>query len=495
MTDDATTEFDLFADQFENDPVGFVRHVFGIEPYEDQIELLEAYRRRDRRIAKRSGHGPGKTTTLAWIILHHAVFRFPQKTVATAPTSKQLFDALYAETVKWYNRLPPDLQVFEVKAEEFTHLAAPKESFISFRTSSADKPEALAGVHEEWVLLIVDEASAVPEPIFESASGSMSGLNAITILTGNPTRRTGTFYDVFHRPEMMAMWTRFHTSGVGHPNVNPDYPKQIAAQYGENSNAYRVRVLGEFPLVDDDTVISFELLDAALKRDVNPLIVRPIWGVDVARKGKDASALAKRLGNVLMEPVKDWRGKDTMQTVGIIKNEWDNTLPSMRPSEINVDLIGIGAGVADRLRELGLPVRGINVSESASMSGRYNNLRSELWFKGRQWFEKKDCALNGTGWAREQRQNTWVWVVKPGADWQDDILAAELGMPTFDYTTNGKVIVEPKKLTIKRTGEDSPNRADAFLLTLASDAITAAGTDPSPTSWKEPLRREIKGIV
>jgi phage terminase large subunit len=507
-----TNQFDAFAEEFENDVVSFVRIVLGVGDdvfvtlpdgsrkqvagiWADQLELLEAYNRKDRRIAKRSGHGPGKTTSLAWIILHHATFRFRQKTVCTAPTQKQLFEALMAETVKWYNMLPPDLQVFEVKSESFTHKAAPKESFISFRTSSAESPEALAGVHEDNVLLIVDEASGIPEPIFESASGSMSGKTAITILTGNPTRRTGTFYDVFHKPAMMEMWTRLHVSGIGHPNVDPDYPKQIAAQYGESSNAYRIRVLGEFPQVDDDTVIPWELLEAALTRDVKPLLVRPIWGVDVARKGKDASALAKRQGNVLLEPTISWHGRDTMQSVGIIKVEWDKTLPSMRPSEINIDAIGIGAGVADRLRELGLPARSINVSESASMDGRFSNLRSELWWKGREFFEKKDSALNGEGWEKVQTLTSYKWQRKEGVEWKDETLAAELSWPTMDYTSSGKIVVEQKKATMKRTNEDSPNHADAWLLTLASDAITASGTDPLPTSWKEPIRREIKGVV
>lgn len=493
-----------FLAQFEDDIVSFVRVVFEVEPYPDQIEMLEAYQRGDRQIAKRSGHGPGKTTTLAWIINHHAVCRFPQKTVCTAPTSKQLFEALYAETVTWMKKLPPDLlQLFEIKSESIHLISAPEESFISFRTSSAEKPEALAGVHSAgFVLLIADEASGIPEIIFESASGSMSGRNATTILTGNPVRRSGLFFNVFTRPALMKLWTRFHVSSLGHPNVDRKYPLLIAAQYGENSNAYRVRVLGEFPLVDDDTVIPWELLEAALNRDVKPLLVRPIWGLDVARKGRDASALAKRKGNILEEPVRIWRGKDTMQTVGILKAEWDATLPSMRPTEINIDVIGIGAGVVDRARELGLPVRGINVSESAAMNERFRNLRSELWWKGKEWFEKRDSALNGTGWIWRPADNdnadlggSWHRTHSPDDEWKDEVLAAELARPTYDYTPNGKIAVEGKKDTKKRTGEESPNEADAFLLTLASDAITAAGTDPMPGSHKEPIRREIKGIV
>ena len=473
--------------------VAFVREVLGVEPFPDQLELLEAYNRRDRRIAKRSGHGPGKTTSLAWIILHHGIFRYPQKTVCTAPTGKQLFEALYAETVKWYNKLPPDLQVFEPKAEIFEHKAAPKQSFISFRTSSPDKPEALAGVHEDWVLLVVDEGSGVDDKIFESASGSMSGKSAITILTGNPTRRAGLFYNVFHKPALMEMWTRLHVSGLGHPNVDPDYPRMIAAQYGENSNAYRVRVLGEFPLVDDDTVIPFELLEAALTRDVKPIMVRPIWGLDVARKGGDATALCKRQGNVLMEPVREWRGKNLMETVGIVKHEWDSTLPSMRPSEIIIDSIGEGSGVADRLMELGLPTRRINVSESAAMKDRFLKLRDEKWWLGREWFEKRDSALHGTGW--ESTPMGWVRSKNPSAVWKDDLLAAELGIPTYGYTSNGKIKVESKDDTKKNNDGLSPNKADAFLLTLLGQAVTAAGTDVVPTSWKEPIRREIKELL
>ena len=461
--------------------------------YPDQLELLEAYQRGDRRIAKRSGHGPGKTTSLAWIILHHAITKFPQKTVATAPTSSQLFEALYAETTKWYHKLPEELQLFEVKADTLSHKLRPKQSFVSFRTSSAEKPEALAGIHEDNVLLIVDEASGVAEAVFESASGSMSGASATTILAGNPVRRNGFFFDVFHVPEMMEMWTRLHVSSDGHPNVDPDFVKQIKAQYGADSNAYRVRVLGEFPLVDDDAIIPWLLLEAALERDVQPTMVRPIWGVDVARKGRDASALAKRQGNTLMEPVQIKRGKDTMETAGWIKHEWDTTLPSMRPSEINIDLIGIGAGVVDRLFELGLPVRGINVSESASSSDRYAKLRSEMWWKGKMWFEKRDSRLHGVGWKWNKGLDRWD--AAPGVEWKDEFLAAELALPTGDFDSSGKFVAEQKKVTMKRTRKPSPNRADAFLLTLLSEAITLSGTDRSPVSAKEPIRREIKGIV
>lgn len=484
-----------FCRRYDNDPVLFVREVFGVNPYPDQIELLEAYRRRDRRISKRSGHGVGKTTVLAWMIVHHSLFRFPQKTVCTAPTSKQLFDALYAETVTWFKKLPVMAKArFEIKSESIELIAAPEESFVSFRTSSAEKPEALAGVHSDFVLLVIDEASGVPEAIFESAVGSMSGHNAINILCGNPVRRSGLFYDTHNKPSVMVKWTRFHTTCEGHPNVTEDFIDDVKSRYGELSNAYRVRVLGEFPMVDDDTIIPWSLIEAALNRDVDPKRQRPIWGLDVARKGRDACALAKRQGNSLMEPVHSWRNPDLMATVGRVKADWDATPLPLRPEWIFVDAIGLGAGVADRLRELKLPAVAINVAEVAPLNDKYVNLRTELWFRGRDWLDRKDCRLNGTGWRRERE--TWVKVddAADNAPWRDEILAAQLALPTFDYRSSGKMIAEEKKTTVKRTGEASPNEADAFLLTLVQENASALGLmiDPATSArWNEPLELDL----
>ncbi len=187
------------------------------------------------------------------------------------------------------------------------------------------------------------------------------------------------------------------------------------------------------------------------------------------------------------------RGKDTMQTAGWVKAEWDALLPSLRPSSINIDLIGIGAGVVDRLRELKLPVRGINVSEAASTSDRYMNLRSELWWKGREWFEKRDSALHGLGW--KWNKALQLWEREDGLVWKDEFLAAELALPTFDYSSAGKITVEQKKVTMKRTGQPSPNRADAFLLTLASEAISLSSNSKDSFDWNTPIQRNIPGFV
>jgi phage terminase large subunit len=452
-------------------PVEFVREVVGGDPDEKQAELLVGVAKGERRISVRSGHRVGKTTVLAWLVLWWICTRFPQKTVCTAPTQDQLFDALVPEIKTWLAKMPQPLQdQFESQSERIFLKTKPAESFVAFKTSRPDKPEAMAGVHSENVLLIGDEASGIPEQVFESSIGSMAGTGSRMVLAGNPVRTSGTFYDTFHK--LRDRWHTIHISCVGHPRITEDFIEDVRRKYGELSNAFRVRVLGEFPTADDDTVIPFELVESALKREVEAHTVLEIWGLDVARFGTDATALARRQGNVLVQPVEERRGYDLMRTVGWVKAEYDKRLPSQRPSEILVDSIGMGSGVLDRLVELGLPARGINVSETPTLfDERYLNQRAELWFSGKAWLDRKDCSLAG-----------------------DDGLAAELIVVKYGHTSSGKLQVESKE-SLKKRGHPSPNKADAFLLTFAGDAVTAIGGGSTKTSWKTPLKRVIKGLV
>jgi hypothetical protein len=317
------------------------------------------------------------------------------------------------------------------------------------------------------VLLVVDEASGVPEKVFEAAAGSMSGHNATTILLSNPTRSTGTFYE--SQTRMANTWWTQRWSCVDSPLVSDEFVDEMRERYGEESNAFRIRVLGEFPLADDDTIIPFHLVDAAMNRDIEiDKDRRPVWAVDPARFGSDRTAFCKRVGSVITE-IKSWRGLDLMQTVGRVMAEYEALNPSSRPSEILVDSIGVGSGVVDRLRELGAPVRGVNVAESPSMGETYNNLRTELWFKTKAWLEDRGCKLP-----------------------QDDELLADLTGIRYSFTSSGKMAAESKD-QMRRRGLRSPDLADAVCLTMASDAAMALSGPMS--SWRGELRRNLRGIA
>lgn len=457
--------YEDFLAAYRDRPVEFVRNVLGASPQPWQEDFLRAVQRGERRISIRAGHGVGKTTAVSWALIHHAMCRFPQKSIVTAPTAGQLFDALFAELKTWFGKLPDYLKAsYEIFSDRIALKAAPESSFISARTSSAERPEALAGVHSEHVLLVVDEASAVPEAVFEAAAGSMSGHNACTVLIGNPTRNSGLFYRTHH--ELAADWHRMHVSCVDNPFVTADFVRQIESTYGRDSNAFRVRVLGEFALRDDDTLIPAELVDAAFGRDIAIVGNEPlIYGVDVARFGTDRTALAKRQGGVLHE-VKSWGGLDTMQVVGAIVNEAKKD----GPAEICVDTIGLGSGVADRLREQGFNVRDVNVSESSAMNPNANRLRDELWLAVKDWLGTRSCRLP-----------------------KDDTLRHELVAPRYTFTSTGKIVVESKD-SLRKRGMRSPDLADAVCLTFAGVAASVGGRAPAWVPGKA-LKRGIRGVV
>ena len=457
-----------FTQRYARSPTLFVREVLGVEPLDYQAEFLEAIASGERKISIRSGHGTGKSTAASWAMLWYFLMHYPNKVVVTAPTSSQLFDALFAEMKRWINELPDAFkEVLNVKSDRVEHTAAPSEMFISARTSRAETPEALAGVHSEHVMLIVDEASGVPEQVFEAAAGSMSGHNATTVMLSNPTRSSGTFFESQNRLAD-SWWTR-RWSCVDSPLVSDEFIEEMKLRYGEDSNAFRIRVLGEFPQADDDTIIPFHLVETATHRDIEGDSDLPsVWGLDVSRFGNDKTALCKRQGSVVTE-IRSWAGLDLMQTVGRVVAEYEALLPSKQPREILVDSIGLGSGVVDRLRELGLPVRGINVAEAPSMGGTYLNLRSELWFKTKAWFEDRACKLP-----------------------KDDQLVAELTGIRYSFTSSGKMKAESKDEMRKR-GLASPDLADALCLTMASDAATALSGAFS--SWKGEIKRNLRGIA
>jgi hypothetical protein len=463
--------FDQFQYLYRTDPVRMVREVWGAQPDGWQEEFLNALARGERRISVRSGHRVGKSTAASWASIWFLLCRYRCKVAITSQSATQLFDALFSEIVHWIHELPPQLRdLLNIKSSSIELASVPSDCFLTAGTSRPEAPEALAGKHSDFVLLIADEASGIPEQVFEAASSSMAGHNAQTVLLGNPVRTSGFFYDTHHKNK--TRWYTMHVSGVDSPRVSRDYIQDALESYGEDSNYFRVRILGEFPRVDEDTVIPIELVQAAVSRDVVPSqFANVVWGLDIARFGSDCSALCKRRGNAVTEPIRTWHGKDLMQTVGLVMAEWETTPLDKRPIEILVDSIGLGAGACDRLAQLGLPARGINVSESPAVGNTFVNLRAELWFKAKAWFEKRDCLIPN-----------------------DDRLIGELSTIRYGFQEKtGKLKIESKE-DMKRRGLRSPDAGDSFILSLASDSSTALYGTAAGNSWSRKLVSRLQVV-
>ncbi|WP_420431424.1 hypothetical protein [Candidatus Poriferisocius sp.] len=461
-------------------PERFFEHVLGVEPHDWQREFLRAYGRGDRKITVVACHGPGKTFTVAGLVWYQLLEWMPQKVVITAPSRGQLEGALWGEVMKFSRNVPDEIrQFYNIKKGRIELFARPEDSWVEARTARAENPEALQGIHCEGgrVLLIADEASGVSDKIFESAQGSMSGQECTTILIGNGTRASGYFFES-HKGEAAKSWTKFSVGYKDSPLVTDDFEEEVALQYGRDSNQYRIRVLGKFPTSGSSVIIPRGWVDDAVTRHVDPGAepIPSVWGLDVAGGGVHAegsNALVKRTELGVDPHIMYWPGDDPMQVVARVQREFMRTPSNERPKCIMVDMIGIGGGVYSRLRELGLPVRGVNVSETRGIdSSRYQNLKIELWWRAREWLGRRSATMpECDGSCAEQKRDRCVHMQ----------LRSELSAVQYEVSPTGRMKCEEKKKVIERTGLKL-DLADAMVLTFAEDIGIMHGTGPG-TGW------------
>ena len=378
----------------KNNPLLFVTDVLGATPEPWQAAALEAVGKHDR-VSIRSGHGVGKTTLQAWLVLWFLLTRQNCKVPVAANSQDQLRDTIWPEIAKWHRQLPDALKaMIDVQAERVVVVQDPEGAFAVRRTASKDNPEALQGFHAEHLLFLIDEASGIADVVFEVGMGALSTPGAKVVMAGNPTRTSGFFYDTHHLPQ----------EPLAHDACElPRRAARSGAHRGHQGQVWRgSAMLGacassvSSPRRTTRRSSLWSWCSSAVGRNVSSLDYYPVWGVDVARFGDDRTALAKRQANKLLEPIKHWSGTDLMATAGKIKAEYEETHYDMRPSAILIDAIGLGAGVYDRCKELGLPVKAINVGEAAATRENCMRLRDELWFKGREWFQDRRARCHRT---------------------------------------------------------------------------------------------------
>jgi hypothetical protein len=436
------------------DPLGFVRAVFswgeGALAEEDgpdawQSELLDGLGSALRgaqesgdavRFAVASGHGIGKTALSAWLILWFLSTRDHPQVVVTANTAAQLRNKTWRELAKWH-RLVANKHWFDWTTDRFAFAESPETWFAAAVPWSKDRPEAFAGTHEKHVLMLFDEASAIADEIWDVAEGAMATPGALWVTLGNPTRNTGRFRECFRR--YRHRWT---TRSVDSRKARKANGAQIARwieDYGEDSDFVRVRVRGAFPRAGNSQFIPEDVVSAA--RAAEPFSspdAALILGVDVARYGDDASVILARAGAEIVE-AREYRGLDTMQLAGRVAE----TIARLKPDGVMVDGGGVGAGVVDRLKQLGHRPTDVNAGSRALDDKRHMNLRVEMWSKMRDW-------LKGGGSLANAAQE----------------LIDDLGGPEYGFDATGRLRLESKE-DMKARGIASPDWGDALALTFA----------------------------
>lgn len=431
---------------YRGHPVEFVQQVLGFQPTFQQAEALRALVTH-RHISIKSGHGTGKTALLAWVIIWAMTCFFSPKIPCTAPTAHQLEDNLWGELSKALREMKsPWRDNLKLSGDKLKNIKYPMEWFAVARTARVESPDALQGFHSRNLIFIIDEAAAIPEEVFQPVMGALTGEQNLCIMAANPTRLTGTFYDSHHKNR--HLWHTLTFNAEESPLVQPEYVEQMAQTYGEKSDVYRVRVLGEFPRGAPDQLIPLDICQAAIDRETVVPGGGIIWGLDSAWYGDDATVLVKREGNIVQEITPDCvvYNYDPPQIASWAAAHYNGNWGQTKPAVIAVDTVGYGAGVYADMKQLNLPVVKVNAQGAAANPERYRNVRAETWGRMRDWLVNGFAKLP-----------------------DDKFLVAELTAVKYSYVNKGAIQLEDKKLT-KQFLSRSPDRADALALTFFSAA-------------------------
>ncbi len=432
-------------------PLEFASDILGVRLWAKQREVLGSLVEH-RRVAVKSGNGLGKgfcaAVALLWFLYAH---RDAAIALSTAPTFRQVRHVLWRQVHRLYR---PNAQILGGKMLDTRWEISDDRYAMGLSAESADQ---FQGFHSPNMLIVVDEAEGVSDEIYEAIEAVMTSADPLLLLIGNPTTVTGAFRRAFY--EERQLYHNITISALDSPNVQEGktvipgltsarWVEERRETWGEDNPIYRARVLGEFPDQAEDTLIGLSDVEEAAQRwatgQEDGAADAPgevVLAVDVARFGSDRSVILRRQGNRVME-VRTFRDMDTMQLAGWVAAAIRET----SPERVCVDEIGVGAGVVDRLKEQGYPIKAINVARRASQERIFANVRAEGYWRLKELFASGEIAIPN-----------------------DHQLMGELAALRYSYDSQGRVLMESKE-AMRQRGLPSPDKADALMLAFLESA-------------------------
>ncbi|HHM9769025.1 TPA: terminase [Pseudomonas aeruginosa] len=448
---------------FTHDPLGFSMYAYpwgegeleGVEgPREWQRQVMNDIashlsnadtRYQPLMISIASGHGIGKSAEMGMLLNWGMSTCEDCKVVVTANTDNQLRTKTWPEISKWFrlaiNRHWFNITATKVASVDPDHTDSWKADAVPW---SEHNTEAFAGLHNKGkrIILIFDEASNIADKVWEVAEGALTDeqTEIIWLAFGNPTRNVGRFRECFRK--FRHRWVQRQIDSRTVDGTNKDQIAKWAADYGEDSDFFKVRVRGLFPSSSDLQFIGTGLVDASMARVVTEAMVSHapvVIGVDPSWSGDDEFAIYMRQGL-------------HSKLIGTYQKSDDDVLMAQRIAQLEdqykadavfVDF-GYGTGIVSAARAMGRNWTLVQFGGASSDPAMLNK-RGEIWNAMKEW-------------------------LKAGGELNDQQTADEISAPEYRVKLDGKIVLEDKAELKKRAGI-SPNRADALALTFSFPVV------------------------
>ena len=424
------------------------RHIKANDLRRANKALMEMWRSADA-----SGRGIGKSALVAMLCDWFRSTRLGATTIVTANTEQQLRSRTMAELGKWtsmaINSHWWEVNAMSIRPAEWFGEAVKRDLKIDLgywytaaQLWSAESPDAFAGIHNHaGVMLIFDEASGIPRPIWTVSEGFFTEPipDRYWFVFSNPRRNSGPFFECFHKDRNFWRCRNIDSRTVEGTDIGTF--NKIIAQYGDDSDEARVEVKGEFPNKGANQFIGKDLAYQSAQREVIPDPGAPlVMGVDVARFGEDRSVIAFRKGRDARSiPWLKFKSLDTVQLATIVSEQ----AQKHGVNAIFVDGNGVGGGVVDNLKAWGFRVIEVQMGSTPNDLDMYYNKRVELWGHLKEW-------------------------LTTGAIPNDTDLQTDLISPEYRYhPTSNRVQLESKD-QMKQRGLASPDHAEALAMTFAA---------------------------
>jgi len=235
------------------------------------------------------------------------------------------------------------------------------------------------------------------------------------------------------------------------PKDNPYLPEDYERKLRENYPTEWVKAMleGDWDALEGGNfLIQYKYIRAAVNREIIVSDKDIQWGaVDIGREGDDSSVWTIRQGGKVLY-IDEWGKTDLMETTGIIIQKIE--LSNLDPKNVNLDAVGVGAGVYDRLREQKIYIHGIIAGGEPQDKEHYVNIRAEMYDNLRKRFEAGTISIP-----------------------DDQDLIAQLSSIRFKIASDKKLQIISKEDMKRRYHLKSPDKADSLALAFYEPRINS----------------------